>query len=131
MILTLNDDGQRSATPLLKAALGAVLLCSLIEAPFEVAASSSGAQAVAVVCSKLLLALLIFFACGRSSLARLIALFVCGASVLAVVPALPGEFRYDQIAFVLSAAECTLKSLAIVALLRHTGLATWGRWQRS
>jgi hypothetical protein len=130
MILSMNDDSRR-ATPLLKATLGAVLLCSLIEAPFEVAASSNGAQAAAVVCSKLLLALLVFFACGRSPLARLIALFVCGASVFAVVPALPGEFRYDRIGFVLSTAECALKSLAIVALLRHTGMPTWNRWQRS
>ncbi|HVE07582.1 MAG TPA: hypothetical protein VNE00_10050 [Paraburkholderia sp.] len=130
MILSSNDDSRR-ATPLLKAALGAVLVCSLIEAPFEVAAAANGVQAVAVVCSKLLLALLVFFACGRAPLARLIALFVCGASVFAVVPALPGEFRYDPIAFVLSTAECVLKSLAIFALLRDTGLATWGRWQRS
>ncbi|CAB3746586.1 hypothetical protein [Paraburkholderia solisilvae] len=135
MFLSLNDRHRRGLTALQYATLGAVLCWSLIEMPFELAASASATESAALIFSKLLLVVLIACACSRAALApfaRLIALFGCGASVLAIVPALPGEFRYDRIAFVLSAVECALKAFAIVVLAwRDDGVSLWGRWQRS
>jgi hypothetical protein len=135
MVLSSNRENRRGLTMVQRTALGAVLLWSLIETPFELATCVSAVQSAALVFSKLLLVILIASACSRTSLAplaRLIALFVCGASVLAIVFALPREFRYDRIAFVLSATECALKACAIAMLLsRDAGVPVWGRWQRS
>jgi hypothetical protein len=135
MFLSLNHENRRGSTVVWRAALGAVLFWSLLETPFELATCTSTAQSAALVFSKLLLIVLIAFACSRAAaapLARLIVLFVCGASVLAIVPALPNEFRYDRIAFVLSTAECALKAFAIAVLVsRDAGVSLWGRWQRS
>jgi hypothetical protein len=134
MFLSLNHENRRGLT-VLRTVLGAVLAWSLIETPFELAACVSGAQSAALVLSKVLLVILIACACSRASIApfaRLIALFVCGASVLAIVPALPSEFRYDRIGFVLSTVECALKALAIAVLVtRDTGVRLWSDWQRS
>ncbi|MDQ7976971.1 hypothetical protein QYH69_06895 [Paraburkholderia sp. SARCC-3016] len=134
MFLLSNPEDRRGLT-VLRAALGAVLVWSLIETPFELAACVSGAQSAALVFSKALLVILITCACTRASIApfaRLIALFVCGASVLAIVPALPSEFRYDRIGFALSSVECALKALAIAVLVSHdAGVRLWNDWQRS
>ena len=110
----------RTATPVQKLALMLVLVCSLVELPFELAACSGKAEVVAVVVSKLLLSILIVCACGPSSLARCIALFVCGVSVLAILPALPDVYRYDPMVFLFSAVECSAKALAMIALLRSS-----------
>jgi hypothetical protein len=135
MFLSLNHENRRGLTAAQRTALGAVLLWSLIEAPFELATSVSGAQSAALVFSKLLLVALIACACSRALLApfaRLVTLFVCGASVLAIVPALPNELRFDRIGFALSTAECALKALAIAVLIsRDARLRLWSGWQRS
>ncbi|CAB3764811.1 hypothetical protein [Paraburkholderia humisilvae] len=135
MLLSSNRKNRRGLTVVQRAALGAVLLWSLIETPFELADCASAAQSAALVFSKLLLVILIACACSRTSVAlpaRLITLFICGASVLAIVPTLPSELRSDGVAFVLSVAECVLKIFAIVVLAsREAGVSLWGRWQRS
>ena len=134
MFLSLNHENRRGLT-VLRTVLGAVLAWSLIETPFELAACVSDTQSAALVFSKVLLVILIACAGSRASIApfaRLIALFVCGASVLAIVPALPSEFRYDRIGFMLSTVECALKALAIAVLVSHdAGVRLWNDWQRS
>jgi hypothetical protein len=131
----MNHENRRGLTVVQRTVLGAVLAWALIETPFELAACVSAAQSAALVFSKVLLAILVACACSRGPLAafaRFIALFVCGASVLAIVPALPSEFRYDGIGFVLSTVECALKALAIAVLLsRNAGVSLWNGWQRS
>jgi hypothetical protein len=135
MFLSLNHENRRGLTAMQRTVLGAVLLWSLIEAPFELATCVSGAQSAALVFSKLLLVALIACACSRASvapLARLVTLFICGASVLAIVPSLPNELRYDRIGFALSTSECALKALAIAVLVsRDASLRLWNGWQRS
>jgi hypothetical protein len=132
MSISFSDEARKGATPVQKIALGAVLACSLIETPFELEACSCGAQVAALISSKLLLTMLIFYACYRSPVARYIALFVCGVSILAVVPALPAEYQHYRLAFLLSITECMLKALAIAALLyRGEAAASCGRWQGS
>ncbi len=103
-----------------------MLAWSLIEGSVRDLASASGVQTAALIFSKLLFALLIVLACGRSPIARGVALFVCGVSILAVVPALPDEFHIYRVAFLLSTVECALKALALVTLLsRSEGRIPW------
>ncbi|MFC0401581.1 hypothetical protein [Paraburkholderia rhizosphaerae] len=135
MLLWSNHENRRGLTVVQRTALGAVLAGSLIETPFELSASVSATQSAALVFSKLLLVMLVACACSRASLAplaRVVTLFICGASVLAIVPALPTEFRYDRVAFVLSVVECATKAFAILALAsRDTRPSLWNGWQRS
>lgn len=92
-----------------------VWVWSMVELPAELAADASIVQTFALALSKLCLTLLAGAVLTGSVLARRVFLFICWLSVLAIAPDLPLQFRYDRTGFYLSAVECLMKVLAIVA----------------
>jgi hypothetical protein len=93
----------------------AVWVWSMVELPAELAVDASIVQTFALAFSKLCLTLLAGAVLTGNVLARRVFLFICWLSVLAIAPDLPLQFRYDRTGFYLSAVECLMKVLTIIA----------------
>jgi hypothetical protein len=107
---------QRVPVPALgRLAVIAVWVWAMVELPAELAIDASIVQTFALALSKLCLTLLAGAVLTGSVLARRVFLFICWLSILAVAPDLPLQFRYDRTDFYLSAVECLMKVLTIIA----------------
>ncbi|HTJ95266.1 MAG TPA: hypothetical protein VL424_19395 [Pararobbsia sp.] len=105
----------RASPRLAQAAVLAVWLWSMVELPAELTIDASIVQTFALALSKICLTLLAYAVLLGKGYARKIFLFVCWLSILAIAPDLPLQFRIDRTGFYLSAIECVLKGLTIVA----------------
>jgi hypothetical protein len=107
---------QRVPVPALgRIAVIAVWVWAMVELPAELALDASIVQTFALAFSKLCLTLLAAAVLAGSVFARRVFLFICWVSVLAIAPDLPLQFRYDRTDFYLSAVECLMKVLTIIA----------------
>lgn len=105
----------RAPPRLAQAAVIAVWIWSMIELPAELTIDASIVQTFALALSKICMTLLAYAVLMGKGYARRIFLFVCWLSILAIAPDLPLQFRYDRPGFMLSAIECLLKILTIIA----------------
>jgi hypothetical protein len=83
-----------------------VLGWALFELPWELLSVDSTRAAAALICAKLLLAILMFVCSRGYTWAQHVLLYVCCLSVVAVAPHLVVEAMVYPIAFVLSTIEC-------------------------
>ncbi|RKP46549.1 hypothetical protein [Pararobbsia silviterrae] len=105
----------RASSRLAQASVVAVWLWSMVELPAELTVDASIVQTFALAFSKICLTMLAYAVLTGRSYARRIFLFVCWLSILAIAPDLTLQFRVDRTGFYLSAIECALKGLAIIA----------------
>ena len=105
----------RSSPRLAQCAVIAVWIWSMVELPAELTVDASIVQTFALALSKICLTLLVYAVLLGKGYARRMLLFVCWLSILAIAPDLPLQFRYDRSGFYLSAIECLLKALTIIA----------------
>jgi hypothetical protein len=90
-----------------------------VELPWELLASSTEGQILAVLVSKLIFLIAAILTVMGSAWGRYPFLFICGLSVWAIAPALPMEFEKFPLAFVLSMGELVSKAAAFLAV--HEG----------
>jgi hypothetical protein len=93
----------------------AVWIWAMVELPAELTVDASIVQTFALAFSKLCLTLLAGAVLSGHVLARRVFLFICWLSILAIAPDLPLQFHYDRTGFYLSAVECLIKVLTIIA----------------
>jgi hypothetical protein len=106
----------RAAAPgLARLSVVAVWIWSMVELPAELTIDASIVQTFALAMSKLCLTALVGMVLMGNAIARKIFLLVCWLSILAIAPDLPLQFHYDRTGFLLSAIECLMKALAIIA----------------
>jgi hypothetical protein len=89
---------------------------SLLEAPWEMDANSSGEQAAAVVAAKTMLLVIAGLSLRGRRWASYLLLFICVTSVLAIAPELPAEYERAPWLALLSTVELMAK-LTVVLLL--------------
>jgi hypothetical protein len=102
-------------------AINAICIWSLLEAPLELGMDSSTGNVVGLVAAKTMVLSIGFAARSRMRFARLAFALLCGASVLAIVPSLPLMYKYTPLISLVSAIECALKALYLIAFCRVTG----------
>jgi hypothetical protein len=102
-------------------AINAICIWSLLEAPLELGMDSSPGNVVGLVAAKTMVLSIGFAARSRMRFARLAFALLCGASVLAIVPSLPLMVKYTPLISLVSAIECALKALYLIAFCRVTG----------
>lgn len=94
-----------------------VVLWSVLELPWELGAGAETAQLAALGVAKSMLVFVAWRMVKGSAWARYGFLLLCGASILAIAPALPGEYANLPSAFVMSLGECIIKGSALVVVL--------------
>jgi hypothetical protein len=94
----------------------AVVTWSLVELPVEIGLARTSPDVLALVLSKLILAILVCLMLRKMAWARYLFLLLCALSVLAIAPRLWTEYKVFPFAFVLSLGELILKLLALALI---------------